>query len=313
MASENNYEERFQQARTAYLEGDFDEAGNILDGMLDQNSDDPNVLLLRGHIHLSHEQYDVAKSNYQKVLNLTDREDLISIANEGLEKIENGVPVPLNDDDDLLSFDDEFLPLDMDEEDFENEIQEVDDEEPDDEWTESIQFENIEWDAEDFEEEIEDPTDPTLQQNANLQQDSEQNQNNSQDSGFDENPFFEISDDPDDQTAASIVPKIAINNTQSDLKMNSENQQEELIDDFDPSTFNYEQLDDIDMDDDDFNIDELEDKSAPTFVVASEEESQEPELRDLEKMLTEDNHLFSDINEEYADYSSELQSFQWSY
>ena len=38
MVSDNNYDEMFQEARTAYLEGDLDEASNILDDMLDERS-----------------------------------------------------------------------------------------------------------------------------------------------------------------------------------------------------------------------------------------------------------------------------------
>ena len=85
--AENNYDEKFLQARSAYLEGDLDQASQILDQIIDDNPEDPSVLLLRGHIHLSDREYQVAKNKYEKVLELTDHEDLVQLARDGLEKI----------------------------------------------------------------------------------------------------------------------------------------------------------------------------------------------------------------------------------
>ena len=79
MLSENNYDQRFQLARSAYIEGDLEQASNILEEMFQENPEDPNVLLLRGHINFSHNEYDIAKNNYQKVLDLTEQEELVEI------------------------------------------------------------------------------------------------------------------------------------------------------------------------------------------------------------------------------------------
>ena len=118
---------------------------------------------LEGHIHFNDKEYDIAKGNYQQVLNLTDHEDLINLAREGLRKIESGHQEANfenndddSDDDDIFSFDDEFSALDIEESDFSDEIEEVDDEEPADGWTESIEFDNIEWDDADLEEDLDD-------------------------------------------------------------------------------------------------------------------------------------------------------------
>ncbi len=286
--TDNNYEEKFLQARSAYLEGDLQQASVILDEMIDEDSEDPSVLLLRGHIHLSDQEYDVARGNYQKVLGLTDNEDLIQLAHEGLQKIET-VPEDEEEEEDIFALEQ------IEEPDFSDEIEEIDDEGQGDAWTESIQFDNIEWDMDDLEEE--EVEDPTLQQNDNFKKTSSQEGLNSISSA---SSLIEEFDDQEEDTAVSLLPTTATHDvSQSDFESEED---EDLLGDFDPSSFNYDQLEDFD-DQDDFDEEDMEDNSAPTFVVASEE----PELGDLEQMLTGNSHLFSDMDDDYGDYSSELQ------
>ena len=150
-------------------------------------------------------------------------------------------------------------------------------------------------------------TDPTLQQNHSFHEEKSLASNSPN------TPFFAQDDDEEndnaEKSAASFVPKIAINNQgefNEDLD-NDDDDEENLLSDFDGGTFNYDQMDDID-EGEDFNLDDMEDKSAPTFAVTSEDdEEQEPELRDLENILTGGDHLFNDMDDEYADYSSKLQ------
>ena len=289
--TENNYDEKFLQARSAYLEGDLEQASFILDEMIDENPDDPSVLLLRGHIHLSDQEFDVARGNYQKVLGLTDNEDLIQLAHEGLQKIETA---PEEEEEDIFALEE------IEQADFNDDIQEIEDENPGDGWTESIQFDNIEWDMEDLEEEELD--DPTLQQDSGFDK-----QTKSQGS-FEQIPSLdELGDDEDDEaedTAVSLLPTTATTGTHGEVTANNNlsKEEENLLGDFDPSSFNYDQLDDFD-DEDEFDEEDMEDNSAPTFVVASED----PELGDLEQMLTGNSHLFSDMDDDYGDYSSELE------
>ena len=195
--TDNNYEEKFLQARSAYLEGDLQQASVILDEMIDEDSEDPSVLLLRGHIHLSDQEYDVARGNYQKVLGLTDNEDLIQLAHEGLQKIET-VPEDEEEEEDIFALEQ------IEEPDFSDEIEEIDDEGQGDAWTESIQFDNIEWDMDDLEEE--EVEDPTLQQNDNFKKTSSQEGLNSISSA---SSLIEEFDDQEEDTAVSLLPTTA--------------------------------------------------------------------------------------------------------
>jgi twitching motility protein PilJ len=86
-ASIEDYLETYQQACTAYAEQDYEFAATLVDQVVQNVPDDPNCHLLRGHIYYVLQQYDVAKAEYQKVLQLTDEPDIISFAKNGLENI----------------------------------------------------------------------------------------------------------------------------------------------------------------------------------------------------------------------------------
>ena len=89
MASGTNYSQEYGQAEKAYLESNFARAAEIIDHLADEFPNDPNVLLLRGHIYCyGFQNYDVAKHQYESVIDLSDSADLLDFARSGIEQIE---------------------------------------------------------------------------------------------------------------------------------------------------------------------------------------------------------------------------------
>ncbi|MGF1934697.1 MAG: methyl-accepting chemotaxis protein [Nostoc sp. ChiQUE02] len=86
-ASIDNYEPTYQQAMTAYVQRNYEVAATLVDQVVQNLPDDPNSHLLRGHIYYVLQQYDVAKEEYQKVLRLTNDQEIIGFANNGIENI----------------------------------------------------------------------------------------------------------------------------------------------------------------------------------------------------------------------------------
>ncbi len=89
MASGTNYSQEYGQAEKAYLESNFAQAAEIIDHLADEFPNDPNVLLLRGHIYCyGFQNYDLAKHQYEMVLNLSEEQDLLDFAHSGIEQVE---------------------------------------------------------------------------------------------------------------------------------------------------------------------------------------------------------------------------------
>ncbi|BAY19392.1 methyl-accepting chemotaxis sensory transducer [Anabaenopsis circularis NIES-21] len=86
-ATIDDYLETYQQACTAYAEQDYEFAATLVDQVVENVPDDPNCHLLRGHVYYVLQQYDIAKAEYQQVLQLTDEPEIISFAKNGLENI----------------------------------------------------------------------------------------------------------------------------------------------------------------------------------------------------------------------------------
>lgn len=86
-ASIDDREPTYQQAMTAYVQRNYDVAATLVDQVVQSLPDDPNSHLLRGHIYYVLQQYDVAKQEYQQVLDLTDDPEIIGFANNGIENI----------------------------------------------------------------------------------------------------------------------------------------------------------------------------------------------------------------------------------
>jgi twitching motility protein PilJ len=85
MGSSTEYAQDYQQAERAYMQGNYEEAAAIVDRLVDDYPADPNVRLLRGHIYCyGLQEYEVAKEQYQEVLNLTSDAEYVDYANNGL-------------------------------------------------------------------------------------------------------------------------------------------------------------------------------------------------------------------------------------
>ncbi len=88
MASRTEYEQDYQQAQMAYLNGNYPEAAEIVDRIVKDFPDDPSACLLRGHIYCyGLQQYEIARDQYQSVLALTANEEFTGYAHQGLEYI----------------------------------------------------------------------------------------------------------------------------------------------------------------------------------------------------------------------------------
>ncbi|WP_071187937.1 methyl-accepting chemotaxis protein [Trichormus sp. NMC-1] len=83
----NDDNSTYQQAMTAYVQGNYEVAATLVDQVVQNFPDDPNSHLLRGHTYYVLQQYDIAKAEYQKVLDFTDDQEIIGFANNGLENI----------------------------------------------------------------------------------------------------------------------------------------------------------------------------------------------------------------------------------
>lgn len=78
----------YQYAQRAYLEGDYPEAARSVDRLLVQRPEDPNVVLLRAHLHYCLQEYDSARVQYGRVLELTADRELIERARQGIENVD---------------------------------------------------------------------------------------------------------------------------------------------------------------------------------------------------------------------------------
>lgn len=89
MASGTNYSQEYGQAEKAYLQEDFERAAQIIDRLAEEFPQDPNVLLLRGHIYCyGFQDYDLAQQQYESVLELSEEQDLLDFAHNGIEQLQ---------------------------------------------------------------------------------------------------------------------------------------------------------------------------------------------------------------------------------
>ncbi|MGJ3247597.1 MAG: methyl-accepting chemotaxis protein [Elainellaceae cyanobacterium] len=85
MGPGTDYAQEYQQAERAYMLGNYEEAAQIVDRLLESHSDDLNVQLLRGHIYCyGLQRYDIARDQYQSVLDMTSEPEYVDYANNGL-------------------------------------------------------------------------------------------------------------------------------------------------------------------------------------------------------------------------------------
>ncbi|MEL4898609.1 methyl-accepting chemotaxis protein [Crocosphaera sp. Alani8] len=83
MTSGTDYAKLYNEAYVAYGQGNFEEAANLMKPMAEAFPEDPDVLLLRGHIYFSLGKYEVACQQYKLVIGTSDRSDLVDCANQG--------------------------------------------------------------------------------------------------------------------------------------------------------------------------------------------------------------------------------------
>jgi len=84
----NDHDSLYEQARTAYTDGNYEVAADLIDRVVQNFTDDPNSHLLRGHIYYVLENYDIARDEYRNVLELTDDSEITHLAHNGLDNIE---------------------------------------------------------------------------------------------------------------------------------------------------------------------------------------------------------------------------------
>ncbi len=89
MASSIDYEQLYQQAYKAYVHKDYQNAATLIEQVVDHLSEDPNARLLKGHVYYVLQKYDIAQVEYKAVLNLTDDQEILGFARNGLESINN--------------------------------------------------------------------------------------------------------------------------------------------------------------------------------------------------------------------------------
>lgn len=305
MVSGTDYETKYESAQTAYLEGDLHLASKITEEIIRDYPDDPTALLLKGHIHLRQQEYEEAKYSYERVLNVTDYPEIINLANQGLDQINE--ELEFESDDDEEESEEDFYPLEVEQPSFENDIEEIDENEVGDNWTNSIQFDSIDWSVEDLEDE--DIEDPTLQQKSPFDTKGVSIPRQPNSDIFKTN--YDSDDFEDEETGVGLDQE----SSQWDQENYSLASQRE-ISDF-SNSFQSEEVD-VDLSSEDleyterqisnnfnnnFNANSLEDLGSPTFVV----NSKNSELVDLEEMLTSSNDNMLDDFDDDFEYSSELE------
>jgi twitching motility protein PilJ len=88
MSAGTHYVKEYGQAEKAYLQGNYQEAAAIADRLAREFPENPRILLLRGHIYCyGLQQYDLAREQYQAVLQLTGEPEFVDYANKGLEQV----------------------------------------------------------------------------------------------------------------------------------------------------------------------------------------------------------------------------------
>ncbi len=87
MSSETDYAQEYEQAEQAYLLGKYEEAAITIDSMVKKYPQDPNVRLLKADIYCNGlGEYELAREQYELVLELTDEVELCNYATNGIKQ-----------------------------------------------------------------------------------------------------------------------------------------------------------------------------------------------------------------------------------
>jgi twitching motility protein PilJ len=84
MPLSTDYTREYSEAQNAYFQNDLTKAANITNQLLNVHPDDPNLLLLSGHIYLGLQDFETASRQYHQVLEVTQQEDFHEYARQGL-------------------------------------------------------------------------------------------------------------------------------------------------------------------------------------------------------------------------------------
>ncbi|MEM7724953.1 MAG: methyl-accepting chemotaxis protein [Cyanobacteria bacterium P01_A01_bin.45] len=124
-----NYLEKYQQARKAYVNQEYEVAASLIDEVVEKLADDENTHLLRAHIYYVLQKFDIAKDEYKAVLDISQDPDIIGFAQDGIENIRKyqesndvgqgkysaNIQDDIEENQEELSFSDESSPLFSDE------------------------------------------------------------------------------------------------------------------------------------------------------------------------------------------------------
>lgn len=91
MPLSTDYMKEYSEAQTAYFQNDLSKAENITNQLLQAHPDDPNLLLLSGHIYLGLQDFQQASQQYHQVLEVTPEKDFHEYAHQGLEQANAGM------------------------------------------------------------------------------------------------------------------------------------------------------------------------------------------------------------------------------
>ncbi|MEG4319981.1 MULTISPECIES: methyl-accepting chemotaxis protein [unclassified Microcoleus] len=85
MATSTNFQQDYQRAEAAYMDGDYSEAAALVYQLVEDFPEDPSARLLCGHIYCyGLQQYEVAREQYTVVLGLSDDLSLVEHAHSGI-------------------------------------------------------------------------------------------------------------------------------------------------------------------------------------------------------------------------------------
>ncbi|MEO0406539.1 MAG: methyl-accepting chemotaxis protein [Cyanobacteria bacterium P01_A01_bin.135] len=85
MGISTEYADEYRRAERSYMQGQYEEAATAIDQLADAYPGDVSVRLLKGHIYCyGLQNYDVAQEQYHAVLDLTDDDEYLDYARNGL-------------------------------------------------------------------------------------------------------------------------------------------------------------------------------------------------------------------------------------
>jgi twitching motility protein PilJ len=85
MASSTQYQKEYEKASLAYMQGDYDQAAQLTQQLVQGCPSDPMYRLLHAHINLALERYQDSIGEYEIVLQLTNDNSILEYAHSGID------------------------------------------------------------------------------------------------------------------------------------------------------------------------------------------------------------------------------------